>query len=103
MSDKSPKSPDREAYQQALAVLAAMARDRPQNPEYRAALAGSYLTLGIRRQKTGRTREAEQSYQRCESTRAMSQSHISKSVGHGGARSCSPTRLQIHVSLVVMQ
>jgi RNA polymerase sigma factor (sigma-70 family) len=63
-SGNSSKSPNRETYEQALAVLEAMARERPRDAEYRAALAHSHLMLGTHLQKRGRTREAEESYRR---------------------------------------
>jgi RNA polymerase sigma factor (sigma-70 family) len=63
-SSDSPKAPDQIAYRQALALLEAMVREHPQDAEYRAALARSYLTMGIHLQKRGRTAEAEQLYRR---------------------------------------
>jgi RNA polymerase sigma factor (sigma-70 family) len=63
-SKDSTKVPDRAAYQQALAVLDAMAREHPRDAEYRAALARSYLMLGIHSQKRGRSAEADADYRR---------------------------------------
>jgi RNA polymerase sigma factor (sigma-70 family) len=63
-SGNSSKSPNRETYEQALAVMEAMARERPGDAEYRAALARSYLMLGTHLQMRGRTGGAEESYGR---------------------------------------
>jgi RNA polymerase sigma factor (sigma-70 family) len=63
-SKESPKPPDRVAYRAALAVLEDLARERHGDAEYRAALARSYLMLGVHNQKTGRTSEADGHYRR---------------------------------------
>jgi RNA polymerase sigma factor (sigma-70 family) len=63
-SSDSPKPHEREAYRQALAVLEAMIREHPQDAEYRAALARSYLMMGVHLQKRGRTSEADSFYRR---------------------------------------